>query len=129
MSSDKLQRNKENAKAFYSLMFNDDKPTEAIEKYAGAEYIQHNPHVPDGKKGFIEYFENISKKYPGKKVYFKREIAEDNYVVLHCYQTWPGFPDYASIDIFRFDDDGKIVEHWDTLQTIPEKFAHDNGMF
>ena len=66
MSSDNLQRNKENAKAFYSLMFNDNKPAEAIEKFTGAEYIQHNPHVPDGKKGFIEYFENISKKYPGK---------------------------------------------------------------
>ena len=129
MSGDTLKKNKDSAMAFYGLMFNDNKPAEAIEKYTGDEYIQHNPHVPDGKKGFIEYFEKISKEYPGKKVYFKRAIAEDNYVVLHCYQVWPDYPDYASIDIFRFDDAGKIVEHWDVLQTVPGKAVHGNGMF
>ena len=129
MGNDKLKRNKETAKAFYGLMFNENNPAEAVERYTGAEYKQHNPHVPDGKKGFIEYFEKISKENPGKKVYFKRAIAENNYVVLHCYQIWPGYPDYASIDIFRFDENGKIVEHWDTLQTIPDKAVHNNGMF
>jgi len=129
MNSDKLRKNKENAKAFYSLMFNDGKPAEAIEKFAGDQYIQHNPDVPDGKTGFIKYFEQSAREYPDKKVYFKRALAEDNYVVLHCYQQWPGYPDYASMDIFRFDEAGKIVEHWDVLQTIPEKMVHDNGMF
>jgi predicted SnoaL-like aldol condensation-catalyzing enzyme len=129
LSSEQLKINKENAKAFYSLMFNDCKPAEAIEKYAGAEYIQHNPQVPDGKTGFIDYFERISKEYPGKRVYFKRAIAEGDLVVLHCYQEWPGDQDYASMDIFRFDEYGKIVEHWDVLQPVPEKMVHANGMF
>lgn len=128
MKAERLETNKKNAISFYKLMFNENKPEEAIEKYVGAEYIQHNPHVPDGKDGFIEYFERMAAEYPGKKVHIKRAIAEDNYVVLHTFQQWPTDENYASMDIFRFDEDGKIVEHWDVLQVIPEKAVHDNGM-
>ena len=126
---DQLERNKSNVVAFYDLMFNQNHPAEAIERFAGAGYRQHNPHVEDGKAGFIAYFERMALEYPGKRVTFKRTLAEGNFVVLHCHQVWPQDLEYAGIDIFRLDENGKIVEHWDVLQAMPTSSMHENGMF
>jgi predicted SnoaL-like aldol condensation-catalyzing enzyme len=121
-------RNKETAVAFYDLMFNQCRPAEASERYVDDRYIQHNPVVPDGKDGFVAHFERMPKEYPGERVHILRVLAEGDHVVLHTRQEWPGDTDWASIDIFRFED-GKSVEHWDVLQRAPPEAANPDTMF
>jgi len=124
-----LETNKQNVIAFYEMMFNDCEPEKAIKLYVGDEYIQHNPHVKDGKQGFIDYFIKMADEYPVKSVVVKRALAEGNFVVLHCHQIWPDGLEYAGMDIFRLDENGKVVEHWDVLQEVPKGSMHENGMF
>ena len=131
MPDARLERNKARVVAFYDLMFNQCRPRDAIERYAGAAYIQHNPMVADGKEAFIAYFEKMAVEYPGKHVDIKRSFAEGNFVILHCHQHWPTEmqKDWAGIDIFRLDDDGQIVEHWDVLQVVPAESKNGNSVF
>jgi len=122
------ESNKENAIAFYRTAYLRD-PSKAVEKYVGSEYIQHNPAVGDGKQGFIEYFDEMAKDYPDKKIEFVRAIAEGDLVALHTHQTWPGNEQYVTMDIFRFDDQGRIVEHWDSIQEVPSESKNGNPMY
>jgi len=107
----------------------DGNPRKAVELYVGSEYIQHNPLVGDGKEPFIQYFGRMGKEYPNKSIEFIREVAEGNLVALHTHQVWPGNEEYVTMDFFRFDDLGKIVEHWDSMQQIPDGSANNNTMY
>jgi predicted SnoaL-like aldol condensation-catalyzing enzyme len=123
-----LEDNKKNAIAFYKMAY-EGNPEKAIEQYIGNEYIQHNPDVQDGTQGFIRYFERMQIEYPDKSIEFVRCIAEGNLVALHTHQTWPGNDQYVTMDFFRFDEHGKICEHWDSIQQIPKKSANPNTMY
>ena len=125
---DNLETNKKNAIAFYRMAYLGN-PAKAVDLYVGAEYIQHNPLVGDGKQAFIDYFTEMAVEYPDKKIAFVRAVAEGDLVALHTHQTWPGDDEYVTMDFFRFDENGKICEHWDAIQQIPEKSANPNTMY
>ncbi|WP_298354213.1 ester cyclase [uncultured Dokdonia sp.] len=119
---------KENAINFYKMAY-EGNPKKAVELYVGDEYIQHNPDVANGTQGFIDYFERMQSEYPEKSINFVRAITEDDLVALHTHQVWPGNDQYITMDFFRFDNNLKIVEHWDSIQQVPEKSANPNTMY
>ena len=123
-----LEANKQNAIAFYRMAYLGE-PARAVEMYVGTEYIQHNPLVGDGKQPFIEYFTEMAEQFPGKEIEFVRAVAEGDLVALHTHQTWPGNDEYVTMDFFRFDADGKIVEHWDAIQEVPAESKNGNPMY
>jgi predicted SnoaL-like aldol condensation-catalyzing enzyme len=123
-----LKQIKENAIAFYEMAYNGN-PKKAVELYVGKEYIQHNPLVGDGTEPFIAYFNRMADEYPDKSIEFRRSVAEGDLVALHTHQVWPDNEEYVTMDFFRFNADGKIVEHWDAIQQIPQSSAHKNTMY
>ncbi|WP_367392791.1 nuclear transport factor 2 family protein [Lewinella sp. LCG006] len=123
-----MMNNKEKAIAFYQMAY-EGNPRQAVALYVGAEYIQHNPLVGNGPESFIAYFEKMQAEYPDKSISFVRAIAEGNLVALHTHQVWPGNDEYVTMDFFRFDTEGKIVEHWDAIQQIPEENLNGNTMY
>lgn len=123
-----LQENKQNAISFYKMAY-EGNPEKAVELYVGYEYIQHNPLVGDGPIPFIEYFNRMQHEYPIKTIEFVRAVAENDLVALHTHQKWPDNDEYVTMDFFRFDNNGKIVEHWDSMQQIPKTSANKNNMY
>jgi predicted SnoaL-like aldol condensation-catalyzing enzyme len=123
-----LEANKQNAIEFYRTAYLGD-PAKAVELHVGAEYIQHNPLVGDGKAAFIEYFNDMAKDFPEKSIKFVRAVAEGDLVALHTHQTWPGNEEYVTMDFFRFDVHGRIVEHWDSMQAVPDETKNGNPMY
>ena len=123
------ESNKKTVRDFYELAFNQHKPTEAAQKYIGARYVQHNPHVPNGAEAFYGYFEGFFKEHPKSRVEIKRVLADGDLVVLHLHAiTDEHDRGRAIVDIFRVEN-GKIVEHWDVIQDVPENSANTNTMF
>ena len=124
------ERNKKIVLDFYNLAFGQGKFKEARDKYMGNTYIQHNPTVPDGPEAFVNAMSTFTQKFPELKGEVKRVIAEGDLVMLHVHtKTTSDARGRAVVDIFRVDENGKIVEHWDVGQDIPEKAANNNTMF
>jgi len=120
--------NKQNAIDFYRTAYLGE-PEKAVELYVGDEYVQHNPLVANGKRALIDYFTQMAEEYPDKEIEFVRAVAEGNLVALHTHQVWPGNEEYVTMDFFRFDDSGKIVEHWDSIQAVPNETKNGNSMY
>jgi predicted SnoaL-like aldol condensation-catalyzing enzyme len=114
--------------SFYDKGLNQ-KDANAALQYIGHEYIQHNPNAADGPEGFRQYVAFLREKFPDSHSEIKRSFVDGNYVILHVNAIrTPGTRGNAIVDIFRLEN-GKIVEHWDVTQPIPEKTASGNGMF
>jgi predicted SnoaL-like aldol condensation-catalyzing enzyme len=123
-----LERNKKVVVEFYEKGLNQ-KDGEAASKYFGSRYIQHNPMAADGAEGFKGFIQFLREKFPKSRSEIKRVFADGDFVILHVHSIRePGTRGAAVIDIFRLED-GKIVEHWDVIQPIPDKAANTNGMF
>jgi predicted SnoaL-like aldol condensation-catalyzing enzyme len=123
-----LEANKKNVVEFYNKAIND-KDFDAASKYLGAKYTQHNPIAADGSEGLKGFLQFLRAKFPQAHSEIKRVFAEGDYVILHVHAIRePGTRGRAIIDIFRLED-GKVVEHWDVQQDVPEKAANSNGMF
>jgi predicted SnoaL-like aldol condensation-catalyzing enzyme len=123
------ETNKQTVLAYYNLAFNDEQPEEAVARYIGDKYIQHNPQAPDGPEAFIEFVRGLMGQFPEASIEIKRAIAEGDLVMTHgLLKMAPDDRGTAVADIFRLED-GKLVEHWDVLQPVPETAANDNTMF
>lgn len=123
-----LDDNKQIVAAFYSQVTNE-KNFEEAAKYLGSKYTQHNPSAADGAEGLKGYIQWLRDQFPAAHSEIKKVFAEKDYVILHVHFVLePGTRGLAIVDIFKLDK-GKIIEHWDVIQDIPEKSANPNGMF
>jgi predicted SnoaL-like aldol condensation-catalyzing enzyme len=123
------EKNKELVRDFYHLSLNLKKPEEAVAKYLGPYYRQHNPGAADGADAFIAFVHGFTGAFPALHFDFKRFIAEGDLVVVQSHLVrQAGDRGIAVMDIFRIENN-RIVEHWDVLQEIPESPANSNTMF
>jgi predicted SnoaL-like aldol condensation-catalyzing enzyme len=124
-----IERNKQTVVEFYELAFNDKQPEEAVKRYVGPQYIQHNPQAPDGADAFIGFVTGFAGQFPDLQIEIKRVLGENDLVVTHgLIKTSAQGPGTVAADFFRLEN-GKIVEHWDVLQPFPETSANDHPMF
>ena len=122
------EANKKIVVEFYDKAINQ-KDFDAASKYLGARYTQHNPNAADGPEGLKAFLQFLKEKFPSSRSEIKRVFADGDYVILHVHAVRePGSRGNAIVDIFKLEN-GKVVEHWDVVQPIPEKAANNNGMF
>jgi predicted SnoaL-like aldol condensation-catalyzing enzyme len=123
-----MEENKKIIAAFYDAALNQ-KDFDAASKYLGNRYTQHNPTAADGPEGLKAFIAFLKDKFPNNRSEIKRIFADGDYVIVHVHAVRePGTRGNAIIDIFKLEN-GKVVEHWDVVQPIPEKPANNNGMF
>jgi len=123
-----MEENKKIVAAFYDAAVNQ-KDFEKASQYLGARYTQHNPLAADGREGFKGFITFLKDKFPNNRSEIKRIFADGDYVIVHVHAVRePGTRGNAIVDIFKLEN-GKVVEHWDVIQPIPEKTANNNGMF
>ena len=123
------ERNKQTVLDFYEAGLNQ-KDFDAAAKLIGDRYVQHNPRIADGIDGFEAFLASLRQDFPALKAEVKRIFADGDYVIAQVYGVRvPGQPGTAIVDIFRLDANGKIVEHWDVMQPVPDSVANSNGMF
>lgn len=123
------EHNKKVVVGYLETALNAKRPADAVAAYVGPRYIQHNPQAPDGPEAFIAFVEGFTGQFPDTRIDIKRVVAEGDLVVTHSLLTvGDGDRGTAAVDIFRLED-GRIVEHWDVLQPVPETAANDNTMF
>jgi predicted SnoaL-like aldol condensation-catalyzing enzyme len=123
-----MEENKKIVAALYDAVLNQ-KDFEAASKYLGPRYVQHNPNAADGPDGLKHFIAFLKDKFPSNRSEIKRMFADGDFVIVHVHAVRePGTRGNAIVDIFKLEN-GKVVEHWDVVQPIPEKAANDNGMF
>jgi predicted SnoaL-like aldol condensation-catalyzing enzyme len=120
--------NKAMVVAFYQMAFNDGQSAEAA-AHLSVTYTQHNPQAVDGREGFIAYVQQMRGRFPELRLVIERVLGEGDLVVTHSRMNLvPGDRGVAIADFWRIAD-GKIVEHWDVIQQVPENSANSNTMF
>lgn len=122
------EANRQTVLAFYEKGLNQ-KDADAALAHVGDRYVQHNPGAADGPDGFRKFIGFLREKFPNSHSEIKRSFADGNYVILHVHAVRePGTRGNAIVDIFKLEN-GKIIEHWDVVQAIPENPANSNTMF
>jgi predicted SnoaL-like aldol condensation-catalyzing enzyme len=125
---EQLEANKKTVMAFEDAALNQ-KDFDAASKYLGPRYKQHNPNAADGPEGLKSYITFLKDKFPNNHAEIKHIFADGDYVIVHDHAVRePGTPGFAIVNIYKLEN-GKVVEHWDVIQSIPEKAANNNGMF